>query len=66
MRAFLISVVLAGASFSNAAPILKHRDVTLDPAATAEAQPRDDTATRALTAVPITVQTHPLVQHYGY
>lgn len=55
MLASLLSTVLLGASLSVAAPILKYREATLDPAATAEAQPRDNTATRALTAVPITV-----------
>ena len=34
------------------------REATLDPAATAEAQPRDNTAARALTAVPITVNRY--------
>lgn len=63
MLSSLFSAVLLGASLSQAAPILKQRAVTLDPAATEEAQQRDDTATRALTAVPITVctqaQAHP-------
>lgn len=49
----LITAVF-GASLAIAAPIYP-RDVTLDPAAVAEAQPRDDTATRAFTASEIKV-----------
>ena len=49
-------VLLAG--LSSAFP-LHPRLVTLDPAATAEAQPRDDTATRAFTATSIKVRASP-------
>ncbi|THU82599.1 hypothetical protein K435DRAFT_691206 [Dendrothele bispora CBS 962.96] len=42
---------LLGAGAAVAAPL--YRRVTLDPAATAEAQQKDDTATRAFTAAPI-------------
>ncbi|KAF8316139.1 hypothetical protein DL93DRAFT_2125358 [Clavulina sp. PMI_390] len=51
MHSATLLLALLGATFSVALPI--RRDVTLDPAATAEAQQRDNTATRALTAVPI-------------
>ncbi|KAJ7500762.1 hypothetical protein B0H11DRAFT_1800083 [Mycena galericulata] len=50
----LLTLLTAGASI--AAPINK-RDVTLDAAATAEAQVRDNTATRAFSAVPIKTST---------
>lgn len=56
MLSYLVSAILLGASLSTAAP-LNPRSVTLDPAAVAEAQPRDDTATRAFTAVPITTSS---------
>ncbi|KAI0043150.1 hypothetical protein FA95DRAFT_441227 [Auriscalpium vulgare] len=49
-------LALLGAGLAVAAPIFP-RDVTLDPAATAEAQQRDDTATRAFTAAPIKTAT---------
>lgn len=66
MLSYLVSAVLLGASLSTAAP-LNPRSVTLDPAAVAEAQPRDNTATRAFTAVPITVRfliSHLHSSHY--
>lgn len=56
MLASFLTAVLLGASLSSSAP-LNPRTVTLDPAATAEAQKRDDTATRAFTAIPITTST---------
>jgi hypothetical protein len=52
MLASFLSTVLLGVQLASAVPILP-RLTTLDPAAVAEAQPRDDTATRALSAVAI-------------
>lgn len=46
-------VTVLGASLAIAAPLYPR--TTLDAAATAEAQPRDNTATRAVTAQPIKV-----------
>ncbi|KAI0682963.1 hypothetical protein C8T65DRAFT_686030 [Cerioporus squamosus] len=51
MRAFTFSTILAAAAFARALPL--YRRTTLDVAATLEAQQRDDTATRALTATTI-------------
>ena len=62
MLATLISSLVLAASISSAAPL--RRDVTLNAAATAQAQQRDNTATRAFTAVPIKVGLDLLVKHY--
>ena len=52
LRAFLLGT----ASLVAARPAIEARTVTsLDQAAVAEAQPRDDTATRAFSGVPIKV-----------
>ncbi|TFK80260.1 hypothetical protein K466DRAFT_667761 [Polyporus arcularius HHB13444] len=51
MRAFSIATILAAVAVAHALPF--QRRTTLDVAATLEAQPRDDTATRALTATTI-------------
>ena len=49
--------LLGAASFAAARPLVEKRTVTqLDQAATAEAQQRDDTATRAFSSVPIKVR----------
>ncbi|KAF7322397.1 hypothetical protein HMN09_00017600 [Mycena chlorophos] len=53
MRASTTLLTLLGASASIAAPIMRRTFTVLDPAATAEAQVRDNTATRAFSAVPI-------------
>nr|GAT49394.1 predicted protein [Mycena chlorophos] len=53
MRASITLLTLLGASASIAAPIMRRTFTVLDPAATAEAQVRDNTATRAFSAVPI-------------
>lgn len=58
MLASSISAILLGASLCAATP-LNPRVVTLDPKATAEAQKRDDTATRAFSGVPIKVERLP-------
>jgi hypothetical protein len=54
MLASAFSALLLTVTLATAAP-LNPRLVTLDPAATAEAQQRDGTATRAFTATPIKV-----------
>ncbi|EJD40866.1 hypothetical protein AURDEDRAFT_186829 [Auricularia subglabra TFB-10046 SS5] len=52
MLASVLSTILLSASLSTAAPLLS-RQTRLDPEAVAEAQQRDNTATRAFSAVPI-------------
>jgi hypothetical protein len=47
-----LATVLLGVQLASALPLLP-RLTTLDPTATAEAQSRDGTATRALSGVPI-------------
>lgn len=58
-------IALLGAGFSIAAPVYP-RDVTLDSAAVAEAQVRDNTATRAFSAAQIQVRIHFLVGSLAY
>lgn len=54
MIPLLYAFLLGGASFVDAYPLIDPRTVTsLDQAAFAEAQKRDDTATRAFSSVPI-------------
>lgn len=56
MFASFASIITLAVTLSSAAP-LRLRAVTLDPAAVAEAQVRDNTATRAFSASPIKVST---------
>lgn len=56
MTPILCALLLGTASIVAARPVIEARTVTsLDQAATAEAQQRDDTATRAFSGVPIKV-----------
>lgn len=55
MFSSILAALVLGATVSSAAP-LKFRDVTLDAAAVAEAQVRDNTATRAFSNAPIKVR----------
>jgi hypothetical protein len=55
MLTSLLATLLLGAGLCAASP-LNPRAVQLDPAATAEAQKRDDTATRALSGIAIKVR----------
>ena len=54
MWSSLLTALVMSATIANAFP-LATRQTRLDAAATAEAQRRDNTATRAFTAVPIKV-----------
>jgi len=56
MSTSFLSVLLLTASLSTAVPLLGPRAATLDPAAVAEAQQRDNTATRAFSAIEIQVR----------
>jgi hypothetical protein len=65
MLSATLYALLSTASFVSAVP-LNPRKVKLDPAATAEAQQRDNTATRAFTATSIKVRKTPGVANHKH